>query len=130
MKNLKFRVWNKESNSFIVLGSAPDNYDFELSFRPKPRVIRRYLGELDGYYDNIVIQQFTGLYDKDGREIYEGDIIYIEFNKKESFTRKVVFRYGYFGVERGNILKPALLHQYQNRCKILGNIFENTELLT
>lgn len=78
--------------------------------------------------DNVICQEFTGLKDKNGKEIYEGDIIKFEYQDEISI-RKIVFRDGYFGLYRGENLRHAILEPYKNMCVIIGNIFENPELL-
>jgi uncharacterized phage protein (TIGR01671 family) len=73
------------------------------------------------------LQQYTGLKDKNGKEIYEGDIISgsfydEEFRHAETLKAKVVFNNGAFNIALTNWHKPSL--------KVIGNIFENPELLT
>lgn len=80
------------------------------------------------------IGQFTGLYDCDGKEIYEGDIVEWE---KDGLMYVVKFWHGMFyaSVEECNdgILGGFPLHvltEYEDgKCEIIGNIYDNPELL-
>jgi uncharacterized phage protein (TIGR01671 family) len=75
--------------------------------------------------DNYEVMQYTGLIDKNGKEIYENDII-----KDESSTFKVEFDRGKFDFV---LLKGALQFPYFgsncSRMEVIGNVFENPELL-
>lgn len=83
--------------------------------------------------ESVVIQQFTGLFDKKGKEIYEGDIIqyFIPWNGE---TVKRVIEYdetflcfmSYDNDKRGVFLYEV---KETKKITILGNIFENPELL-
>ena len=80
-------------------------------------------------YDHTVAQ-FTGVYDKNGKEIYEGDIL--DFGNKNYVP--VVFDNGCF-----NVFDEPLGWDFNseeipvktnfNYCEIVGNIYENPELL-
>ena len=80
------------------------------------------------------VGQFTGLYDCDGKEIYEGDILKWE---KDGLLYAVKFWDGMFyaSVQECNegILGGFPLHaltEHEDReCKIVGNIYDNPELL-
>lgn len=80
------------------------------------------------------IGQFTGLYDCDGKEIYEGDILKWE---KDGLMYVVKFWDGMFyaSVEECNegILGGFPLHAFtefeERKCEIVGNIYDNPELL-
>lgn len=72
--------------------------------------------------DDVVVEQCTGLKDKNGKLIYEGDII-----SRNGMFRKVFWLddEGGFGYEPGTLFEPL----QTKTCEIVGNIHENPELL-
>lgn len=78
------------------------------------------------------IQQFTGLKDKNGKEIYEGDILRWlscnPFSKGEIRVVQVYYIEAHFWCNGsiGCYLGELLVNE---KCEIIGNIFENPELL-
>ena len=79
--------------------------------------------------DKDTIGQFTGLYDKNGREIYEGDIV---LHKTYHVEKSCVVRFecGAFivGYHEGSSTKrtPMLINK---SCVLIGNIHDNPELI-
>jgi uncharacterized phage protein (TIGR01671 family) len=75
---------------------------------------------------NWVVMQFTGLLDKNGKEIYEGDIVRDEL-LKEKPIHEVVFEKGIFRVK--GVPNEVWLSAVPSSFEVLGNIYENPELL-
>ena len=91
--------------------------------------------------DDCQFMQFTGLLDKNGKEIYEGDImgeyqILGDFAGNYEVYGKIYFDTDLFSfcVERSNGGWEYLHEFYQNRLtkfsEVIGNIYENPQLLT
>ena len=78
---------------------------------------------------NLHLMQYTGLKDKNGKEIYEGDIVKHEHPyKKEPEIKEIYFdeELCEFGLRMSN----ALLHrQFSDEFEVIGNIYENPELI-
>ena len=76
------------------------------------------------YKKDLKIMQYTGLKDKNGKEIYEGDILF-EILGEEYF--KVIFENGSYRAE--NEEYSLDLSEYAHLCEIVGNVYENPELI-
>ncbi|PPH20473.1 hypothetical protein C5C99_08955 [Rathayibacter sp. AY1C4] len=122
-RKIKFRCWNTDTNSLIdPRGLAIQPEDGVLIYANDPAEF--------GLYDssNYVLEQFTGLRDKNGVEIYEGDIVGTELG---AFC--VVFSEKFAGwyIEKPDghreFLFGALGNVHTNM--IIGNIHENPDLL-
>jgi uncharacterized phage protein (TIGR01671 family) len=130
-RELKFRVWDTKEKRFIVDGFEESLY---LSLNYGLMFINTVGEPVDAGNERYVIQQYTGLKDKNWKEIYEGDIIsgvclndgpqicVVGFDTWGIFYTKVKF---YPCEEWENV---AMLCQTQN--DVVGNIFENPELLS
>jgi uncharacterized phage protein (TIGR01671 family) len=91
-------------------------------------------------YPDIVLMQYTGLKDKNGKEIYEGDVIQLKEYKcdKEDFynaTYQISYEAPSFvakAIVSSVFVKGALIHineHYMSFIEVIGSIYENPELL-
>ena len=128
----RFRVWDKSEECYV----DPD--DCELFFiEPNGEItIGVYYGDIEETrfckQENLCVEQCTGLKDKNGRLIYEGDIV--EHDTAAGPKRwPVVFRGGCFVLpyESGDAwLAKAIAHcPYDSGVRVIGNIHEQGELL-
>ena len=82
----------------------------------------------DAKFNDVELMQYTGLKDKNNKEIYEGDILFESFGER---YYKVVFENGGFRAEfKGDFDEHSFdLIDVAQGCEIVGNIYENPELM-
>lgn len=140
MRKIKFRMWHNEWKQMIYLtnGSKIDTYfliitadDVVLEFDNSENHKKHFYQSLN----EIIPMQFTDLLDKNGKEIYEGDIVNIDDTLRGGyidFRDMVIFRDGEFtlkGNDKGFSLFRILNAYPKSWIEIIGNIYENPELL-
>jgi uncharacterized phage protein (TIGR01671 family) len=150
MREIKFRVWSKNDKKFLedyhypighsaiwlemlsgrVLHIEPNcTYDTECELETK---------DLNELLKGIEVMQYTGLKDKNGKEIYEGDVIsFIDMSTETSIINKAVIVFD----ESQSALRPQEIkknyrggHYYVHwnmikDIQVIGNIYENPELI-
>ena len=126
MKTIKFRAWHKEIKEMFQVGQITLEkgiWDYE----PDDR---KNIGVSIPYQPSFILMQYTGLHDKNGKEIYEGDIVKVR--KWSSFETEVVkFDKGcfYAGMHYGSSTRTTLKLIQPKMTEVIGNIYENKELL-
>lgn len=84
------------------------------------------IGQLYNVYESTV-GQFTGLTDKNGKKIFEGDIVEVNHDAYPGARGEVVFRNGSFMLEK--VSDVLSLYGFLLWCEVIGNIHDNPELL-
>ena len=119
MRELKFRAWSKSEKKMI--------YNIQNEFEER---IELGMDCFSDYLknDDFIVEQYTGIKDKNGKEIYEGDIV----SKHNSDTKGVVkqVKDGQWAIYWDNVPDGYyVLFKYSDWCEVVGNIHENNELL-
>lgn len=123
MREIKFRAWDEEQKHLTEVMTLSYR-DGQLDCVHYSRKGGCYMHDPESY----VLMQYTGLHDKKGKEIYEGDIIklrgappfVVEWDKRGAwFLKQEAGSLPFIGtLIRGNV------------CEVIGNIYESPELLS
>ena len=115
MRDIKFREFRRGAMY----------YDFSLPFNENVDLNE----QIEVIQENSKLMQYTGLNDKNGASIYEGDIVEYEYDKNKY---RVEFINGSFELRRfyKNIINLSFIDcDYGKEIQVIGNIHENPELL-
>lgn len=122
MREIKFRGYS-ENGSWTYMKLKGDRWDISTFPLKKGTILNPQEW-----------QQFTGLLDRNGKEIYEGDIVQYKGSRKTriaeivfwedklKFCKRIIGRQSYSGLRNPNNLKPSI--------EVIGNIYETPELLS
>lgn len=131
-REIKFRVWNGKSKEMIY---PSESYNWTLSLDGE---VFRNCGTSIKDKEKCVLQQFTGLVDKNENDIYEGDIVtvrcYEDWNDEVGYDVVYVVQWcrihvGFRGFTKDMIEQGYAGSGMPNPITIIGNIFENPELI-
>jgi len=121
MREIKFRVWDNNQIKYDITGELLGHYQTLNAFFKKCRERQ------------VPIMQYIGLKDKNGQEIYEGDII--EIKNKICYITYETCTASYHLVFKGGTSYQYERYKLDNSMSVLeffeiiGNIYENPELL-
>ena len=133
MRKIKFRVYDKENkimNYLDLEDLCEDDYWFDGETE-----VWNVLHDCNNEQEKFVLMQYTGLKDKNGKEIYEGDIIFV---KGETKLLDIKGKVEYSNIlaqfiitNTGNIVNEAEpLGDYEEEdIEKIGNVYDNPELL-
>jgi uncharacterized phage protein (TIGR01671 family) len=130
MREIKFRAWNVDSKTYLPWQFLDTDSQFELykccEYPNGPGPWR--------------LEQYTGLKDKNGQEIYEGDILAGVLGtagrgaitrKEKPFNFQAVWDRSGWGLSAVSRYENSSYRWYPSfsECEVIGNIYENPELL-
>jgi uncharacterized phage protein (TIGR01671 family) len=122
MREIKFRMWN----------SCGDKSRFLYSFQALECMNQQQLGIYNHEKDGCAFEQYTGLKDKNGKEIYEGDILSRTINPRNGKPYNIIETVEYCNFvddEYNYHVSGFNLSAYSEEFEIIGNIHENSELI-
>lgn len=127
MRELKFRAWDKNECKMAevtqVIFSKVQYTLVKYRYKADSGKVKDETSHIDEKgCGSIVLMQYTGLKDKNGKEIYEGDIV--EYFKDYAVIKMIP---GGFIIENEHF-KDYML-EIAGEIKVIGNIYKNKELL-
>ncbi|ANZ62594.1 YopX family protein [Secundilactobacillus paracollinoides] len=133
----KFRVWDKEHKrmlnidtlalSFSPKGVLTSIYTYGPDFSNDPDI----LGDDEPDLDSVILEQFTGLKDVNGKDIYECDIIKSNYKYAQPKVSQIIIEGGnsYILGEDLATGNEMLVSDHIGEIKVIGNVHTNPELL-
>ena len=140
MREYKFRAWDKEYEKMTYFDDEDYDYRPPLVFR-LDQVFKKDSNyddyedfEYNDITDSVEIMQYTGLHDKNGKEIYEGDIVNCQtkYGKAKAIIKFIDGKFVAYWDSK--ITHPKNGHHIacydiNKKFEVIGNIYDNKELL-
>ena len=133
-REIKFRAWDKAKHRMLGVD--------QLAFGPNGELVSIYSDGPDFSNDSdalmgekpdlneAVLMEYTGLQDKNGRKIYEGDVLDIGLRNQDG--KPVIAPVNYETYAAGYVLDNGgngIWQRLTEDCEVIGNIFEDKQLL-
>ena len=132
MRELKFRIWIKDEKryydesdeeSYMIVPNGNVTYTSEAYEEDDV-----WFNDTTSATNDVIVEQYTGLKDKNDKEIYEGDVVNIQ-----GIKYYVDFEHGGFWFNNDNLKwkanRPFTHFQEINDTEVIGNVHENADLL-
>lgn len=127
MRDIKFRCWDVENKEMLEV----QELDYADSYDGQPMIRTTMYSD---YFDteDMILMQYTGLKDKNGKEIYEGDIVEwtTHSGNKYRFSVKYSNKYAQYIVANAKDISMEYepLGDFEN-IEVIGNVWEDSDLL-
>lgn len=114
-REIKFRAWHKDLKKMFKIGQITlekGTWNFEPNDRD-------FIGMSIPFQPSFVLMQYTGLHDKNGKEIYEGDIVKVRYGG-ETDVGKIIYEHAGFIVDVMNMDKNyGRVHILENFTEVI-----------
>ena len=120
MREVKFQAWDKWEKEMLPVAGI----NFTNEFMWINELIDDETSANTRYLDEVVLRQYTGVNDVKNREIFEGDIGWVDYHDCHGLVKNIKGKLVY---EWGNSIDDFF--KMFEHVEVIGNIYENPELL-